>query len=114
MNYNKYTKKTKDYLLSVESFLISKYGYISDEWSALIYLLADNLDLYEECKKTVKQYGLYDANTGKKNPLLCTMKDLQATILKQIQHLGLSPFAVSKIKMETEDDSDDFISDLTN
>jgi phage terminase small subunit len=114
MNYSKYSKKTKDYLQSVESFLISKYGTISEEWSALIYLLADNLDLYEECKKSVKQFGLYDANTGKKNPLLCTMKDLQATIHKQIQHLGLSPYAISKIKMSSEDDTDDFINDLTN
>lgn len=113
MNYKKYTKKTQDYLQSVETFLISKYGSISNEWSAIIYLLADNLDLYEECKKTVKQHGLYDPASGKKNPLLCTMKDLQATIHKQIQHLGLSPYAISKIKMESEDDTEDFIGDLT-
>jgi hypothetical protein len=42
------------------------------------------------------------------------MKDLQATIHKQIQHLGLSPYAISKIKMSSEDDTDDFINDLTN
>ena len=113
MNYTKYTKQTKEYLSSVESFLISKYGSISDDWSALLYLLADNLDLYNECKKSVKTNGIYDITTGKKNPLLTTMKDLQATILKQIQHLGLSPYAISKIKMETEDDTSDFKDDLT-
>lgn len=114
MNYTKYTKQTKDYLASVESFLLAKYGTVNEEWSAILYLIADNLDLYQECKKSVKQNGLYDSNTGKKNPLLTTMKDLQATILKQIQHLGLSPYAISKIKMEVEDDSEDFIDTLTN
>lgn len=113
MNYNKYTKQTRDYLLSVESFLIAKYGVLKPEWDIILYLIADNLDLYNECKKSVKQNGLFDSNTGKKNPLLTTMKDLQATILKQIQHLGLSPYAISKIKMEESDDTDDFIEDLT-
>lgn len=113
MNYSKYSKKTREYLQSVESFLINKYGSISEEWSAILFLLADNLDLYEDCKKSVKENGLYDSNTGKKNPLLCTMKDLQATIHKQIQHLGLSPYAISKIKVESEDNTDDFIEDLT-
>lgn len=114
MNYSKYSKKTKDYLFAVETFLNNKYGGINDEWGALIYLLADNLELYEECKKSVKENGIYDTSTGKKNPLLCTMKDLQATIHKQIQHLGLSPYAISKIRMNESDDTDDFIDDLTN
>ena len=42
------------------------------------------------------------------------MKDLQATIIKQIQHLGLSPYAISKIKTDSPDDTDDFIDTLTN
>ena len=40
------------------------------------------------------------------------MKDLQATILKQIQHLGLSPYSSAKINDKTEDDTDDFLENL--
>jgi phage terminase small subunit len=77
-------------------------------------LLGDNLDLYNECRESVRINGIYNAENGKKNPLLTTMKDLQATIIKQIQHLGLSPYAVSKIKDTPEDDTDSYIEALTN
>ena len=114
MNYNKWKKETKDYLMKVEDYLVNKYGAVNPQWEAMLILLADNLDLYGECKKSVRVNGIYDSSTGKKNPLLATMKDLQATIIKQIQHLGLSPYAASKIKSEVEDDTDDFIDNLTN
>lgn len=114
MNYNKYNKTVKEYLEKIEAFLIKKYGNVSDEWEVILYLLADNIDLYLRCKHTLLSNGIFDASTYKKNPLLSTLKDLQATILKQVQHLGISPYAASKIKQENEDDSEDFISSLIN
>ncbi len=114
MNYkNKYSKPTKDYLSSVEDFLLKQYSNVNAEWEAILMLLGDNLDLYRECQKSINKYGIYDPNTGRKNPLLSTSKDLQATIIKQIQHLGLSPYAISKINTVEEDNSDDFIENLT-
>lgn len=112
MKISSYTKPTQDYIKSVNDYLTSKYGKVNPEWEGILILMADNLDLYKECKKSVKENGIYDISNGKKNPLLTTMKDLQATILKQIQHLGLSPYAVSKIKTETEDDTEDFVESL--
>jgi hypothetical protein len=41
------------------------------------------------------------------------MKDLQATILKQMQHFGLSPYANAKIKLTESDETEDFIEELT-
>lgn len=114
MNYNRYTKSTKDYLSKVEDYLTKKYGCVNSEWEANLMILADNLDLYKECKQSIKQNGIYDAQTGKKNGLLITIKDLQAAITKQIQHLGLSPYASSKIKSDEENDEEDFIDGLTN
>lgn len=107
-------KEIKEYIQSVEDYLHDKYGHVNDEWKAILYLLKDNLTLYEECKESIKENGIYDKQSGRKNPLLSTMKDLQATILKQVQHLGLSPYASSKIKQEENDDSDDFINNLIN
>ncbi len=107
-------KEIKEYIQSVEDYLHDKYGHVNDEWKAILYLLQDNLTLYEECKESIKENGIYDKQSGRKNPLLSTMKDLQATILKQVQHLGLSPYASSKIKQEENDDSDDFINNLIN
>lgn len=114
MDKKKYSKATKTYINNVEEYLTNKYGELPPQWDAIITLLADNLELYNECKLSVKENGIYNTNTGRKNPLLTTMKDLQATIIKQIQHLGLSPYAVSKIKDDKEDDTEDFIEALTN
>lgn len=114
MDLKKYSKETKKYIQSIIDYISKKYGEVPAEWEAIIYLLADNLDLYNECKNSVKDNGIYNSNSGRKNPLLTTMKDLQATIMKQVQHLGLSPYAVSKIKDDKEDDTDEYIEALTN
>lgn len=98
---------------AVREYLTSKYGEVKPEWEIIISLLADNIELYKECRESIKENGIYDIETGKKNPLLTTVKDLQATIMKQIQHLGLSPYAVSKIKDAIDDDTEDYIESLT-
>lgn len=113
MNYSKYTQQTQEYLKNVEAYLLQKYGSINPAWESTLILLADNIDLYRECQKAVNENGIFDADSYKKNPLLSTMKDLQASITKQIQHLGLSPYAESKIKIGQEDDTEDFIESLT-
>lgn len=114
MKLSHYSTSTQNYIKAVNEYLANKYGQVKPEWDATLTLMADNLDLYNECKESVRENGIYNAENGKKNPLLTTMKDLQATIIKQIQHLGLSPYAVSKIKDEKEDDTDDYIESLTN
>lgn len=114
MRNDRHYTTTNQYIKKVEEYLTEKYGGVSAEWGAMITLLADNLDLYRDCKDSIRQHGIYDATTGKKNPLLATMKDLQATMIKQMQHLGLSPYAASKIKAEVEEDDEDFIEALTN
>lgn len=110
----KYTVKTETYIDTVKEYLTDTFGTVKPEWEAVIEMLAYNLDLLKECRKSIKDNGIYDRTTGKKNPLLTTIKDLQATILKQVQHLGLSPYAVGKIKQEAEDDTEDYIESLTN
>ena len=86
MDLKKYSKETKKYIQSIIDYISKKYGEVPAEWEAIIYLLADNLDLYNECKDSVKDNGIYNSNSGRKNPLLTTMKDLQATIMKQVQN----------------------------
>lgn len=107
------TKKTKELISNIRDYLTSKYGTIQPEWELTLYLLQDNIELYQKCQVSINTNGIYDVTTGKKNPLLATIKDVQATIIKQIQHLGLTPYASSKIKQELEDDSEDFVEALT-
>ena len=102
-------KEIKEYINSVEEYLKDKYGNVNNEWKAVLYLLKDNLLLYEECKESIKENGIYFKEYAKKNPLLSTCKDLQATILKQVQHLGLSPYSVSKIKITENGEEDELL-----
>ena len=107
-------KETKKLIDATEEYLKQQYGEVKPEWRIILNLLGDNLDLYKECRESIRKNGIFDPNSYKKNPLISSCKDLQATIIKQIQHLGLSPYAVSRIKMDKEDDSTDFIESLTN
>lgn len=110
----KYSKDTTSYIQSVIDYLKEKYGEVKPEWMALIMMLSDNLQLYKDCLKSIKENGIYDASTGKKNPLLTTVKDIQSTILKLCQKLGVSPWDASKIKLADDDDTDEYLEDLTN
>ena len=107
-------KDTKKLIDATEEYLKQQYGEVKPEWRIILNLLGDNLDLYKECRESIRKNGIFDPNAYKKNPLLSTCKDLEATIIKQIQHLGLSPYAQSKIKVNSEDDTEDFIDSLTN
>ena len=98
---------------AISNYLTEKYGAVKPEWELVISLLMDNIELYKECKKSIKENGLYDVETGKKNPLLITLRDTQVQILKVIQQLGLSPYANSRIKEEAGIDEACFMDSLT-
>lgn len=106
--------KTKKLIVSIENYLIEKYGKVSPEWQLSLQMLQDNIDLYKECQKNIEQYGIYDPNTGRKHPLISTMKDLQAVILKIVQQFGLSPWSASKILDSDADSETDFIDSLVS
>ena len=101
----------RNYIYDIKKFLQDTYEADEHhEWKMILALLEVNLILYQMCKETVQAEGVFNKVTGKKNPLLSTMKDLQATIMKQVQHLGISPYAVAKIKTQSEEDDEyDFI-----
>ena len=114
MNYKDYSKDTKKTMKQVENYLIEKYGTIQEQWELTLKLMADNLDLLQECKDSVKQNGIYSTSRGLKNPLISTIKDINATLLKLAQQLGITPWSESKIKAIDEDSTEDFIDALTN
>ena len=105
-------KDINKFIEDVRKYLTEKYGQVYPQWEAIIFLLQDNLELYMLCRKSIKDNGIFDTETYKKNPLLSTAKDITATIIKQIQHLGLSPYAVGRIKVDEEDDTEDFVESL--
>lgn len=109
-----YSEETATYIGSIEKYLINRYGAVKPEWQLMLHLLADNVEQYKQVMAIIEEVGAWNYERGVKNPLLSTAKDLQATIFKQVQHLGISPYSDAKIKVNAEDDTDDFLSYLTN
>lgn len=114
MYYKDYSKETKAAMRKVEKYLIDRYGKIQSQWEITLMLMADNMDLLQECKESVKKNGIYSSVRGVKNPLISTIKDINATLLKLSQQLGITPWSDSKIKNDSGDDTDDFIDILTS
>ncbi|MBD5229545.1 MAG: P27 family phage terminase small subunit [Bacteroidales bacterium] len=97
----------------IRGYLNTAYGAIDPSWELTLELLEDNLYQYFEYKNIIKQAGVFNFETYRKNPLISTLKDIQATIIKQVLNLGLSPYAKAKIKITEDDNSDEFINSLT-
>lgn len=104
--------KIKEYMAGVRDYLTTEYGEVKKEWEITLVMLEDNLYLYEEIKQSIKDNGIYSAVRAAKNPLLSTLKDTQATILKISQKLGVSPYDKYKVRKEEVEDTDEFIDNL--
>lgn len=105
-------KSTENYINKVKAQLKATYGKIPEDWDLLIEMLEDELNLYSRMKRELDMTGILNEK-GFKNPLISSLKDSKALILKMVQQLGSSPWAKSKIKADEEDDTDDFIDGLT-
>lgn len=92
--------KKKNAQRIIEDYLTEKYGEVQPQWQFTINTIVENLQMIEDCRQEIKRVGLYNDRTGRKNPLIATIKDCQAVLLKCYQQLGLTPWSESKIKGE--------------
>lgn len=109
MSKNEYTQTTVKYLTNVRKYLKEKYGKVSPEWEQPLEILADNLELYQQCKESIKKDGLMlVAKNGAmtRNPLIKTQMDAQIQITKLLAEFGLTPRAQSKIALNNDEDDE--------
>lgn len=109
MKNNDYSTSTLKYITSVKKFLKEKYGKINDEWSLGLQLLADKVELYEKCKDSVNNDGLLlMAKNGSytRNSLIKTMFDCEIQITKYLSEFGLSPKALAKLNLTTDENDE--------
>ena len=99
-------RKSKELQIIIEQYLIKRFGEVRAEWYILIKQLITNIELHDACVKELKAQGMINPTTGKRNELLLTVCQLQSSILREIQHLGLSPYSDQKIKSVSGDDSE--------
>lgn len=104
-----YSTSTLKYIAAVKKFLKQKYGKINDEWNGVIEILADNVELYLQCRNSIFQEGLMmTAKNGSptRNPLIKTMFDAQIQVTKLLTEFGLTPRANAKINLIGDDDEE--------
>lgn len=99
-------RKSKELQIIIEQYLIKRFGEVRPEWYILIKQLVTNIELHDACVKQLKAQGMINPTTGKRSDLLLSITQLQSSILREIQHLGLSPYSDQKIKSVSGDDSE--------
>ena len=111
----KYTPNTQLYIKNVEEFLKDKDGEIKPSWIGLLDSLAFQYNLYQLSKVGIQENGLVtQTNRGiAPNPCIKILNDANIQVQKLVNALGISPMAESKLKVETADDTDDFLTALT-
>lgn len=115
INTETYTKNTQIYIKNVEDFLKDKYGEIKPSWIGLLDSLAFQYNLYQLSKVGIQENGLVtQTNRGiAPNPCIKILNDANIQVQKLVNALGISPMSESKLKIETADDTDDFLTALT-
>lgn len=115
INTEKYTSNTQLYIQNVEEFLKDKYGEIKPSWIGLLDSLAFQYNLYQLSKVGIEENGLVtQTNRGiAPNPCIKILNDANIQVQKLVNALGISPMSESKLKVETADDTDDFLNELT-
>lgn len=114
--YERYGEEVVKYMWSVHKFLLNKFGYINDEWFLSLQMLADNLNMFFQCREQIATDGIFVENkfgNMDKHPLIKVQNDAQIQIVKLLQQYGLTPHAVGKLK-NTEDDDNDLLNELLN
>lgn len=115
INTEKYTSNTQLYIKNVEEFLKDKYGELKPSWIGLLDSLAFQYNLYQLSKVGIEENGLVtQTNRGiAPNPCIKILNDASIQVQKLVNALGISPMAESKLKVETADDTEDFLNELT-
>lgn len=107
--YKDYSTEVQNYMWAVHSYLQKKFGTINDEWIMTLMMLADNLEMFIQCRKQIKETGLLITNRFgvlEKNSLIKVQNDAQIQIVKLLNEFALTPKSAEKIKeVEEYDDS---------
>lgn len=115
--FAEYSQETQTQMKNIINYLKEKYKTISLEWFTALNMLADNIELFNQCKQQIKNDGICITinNIPNKHPLLKVQTDSQIQIMKILSQFGLTPYSSGKIKtFEDEDNSENFINALCN
>lgn len=88
-------KKTREL---IEGFLKKRNGELLEEWAIPIGEMVDCLELKAMCMAHIRENGLIDKNTGKKNEFLSSVASLESNIYKLLVELGCGVKSSKRVK----------------
>lgn len=103
--------ETQARMSEIEDSIIERYGSVPPKFNAALFLLADNLDLLAECRKSIQREGLFI--NGSRNPLVVSVGNLSSAVSASLKSLGCTPYAEGLLKTDEGDDVNDFVDNLT-
>ncbi|MFT0318925.1 P27 family phage terminase small subunit [Bacteroides thetaiotaomicron] len=107
--YSMYNEEVQTVMKHIHSYLIKKYKRIQNEWLAPLSMLADNYNIFFQCRDAIKLDGLMVVDRFGalvKHPLLKTQTDAQIQIVKLLAEFGLSPKSAAKLNDDTDEEDD--------
>lgn len=114
--YTEYSEDIQNYMYVIHSFLQKKFGNINCEWIPSLFMLADNLHIFNLCKEQIKKDGIMITDRFGvlvKHPLIKVQNDAQIQIVKLLNEFGLTPKSVGKLK-QVDEENDDLLESLMN
>lgn len=115
--YKDYSTEVQNYMWAVHSYLQKKFGSINDEWVMSLMMLADNLEMFIQCRKQIKETGLLITNRFgvlEKNSLIKVQNDAQIQIVKLLNEFALTPKSSEKITKEVEEEDNSLLTQFLN
>lgn len=114
--YARYPEEVIKHMWSIHRFLLDKFGEIHDEWYMSLQMLADNLNMFIQCRDRIANDGVIVENKfglPEKHPLIKVQNDAQIQIVKLLAEFGLSPKSVARLKFD-DTNEDDVLNSLMN
>lgn len=118
--YKDYAPEVQEYMKMLIDSLTADYGSINPSWWISLDLIADNLWMYKEGIKTLRNEGLsYKNREGRlvKNPAFSICNNAQAILVPLLKSFAANPVQRSKLKALESVDSDtikdNYIASLT-
>lgn len=107
--------EVQSFIANLEKELKKQFGGIKKEWSASLFMIAQNYQLYLDCLDEIQKQGLMVVGQHgelTKNPLFVPMFNAQSYLQKVLSQFGCDPFSKGKLKVTPQETENSFLDNM--
>lgn len=119
-DFDLYNDETKEFGMTILSFLKEKYGEVPEVFNHSLKILLTNYNIWSDAKTNVLKNGAMIKGTKdmKRNPAYKILQDSQIYINNQLKEFGLTPRALKSLNRDEDEkketNTDDLLEVLRN